>query len=285
MKRLIIIISAIVISACEAGLDYSRVESDECIYVNAIIGNYALSAVNAYVAIPMNSEDYGKCRKTVSVSGSIGGRPMALKDHLGDAYFDEGTQILNGEEIHPGDMIEIKASAEGVSDICARTKVPEEINLISARIVERKRGFITFEIIYEEEPGYEGYYGIYFYNNDISEGPGLLLPESYDMIVSHWSGGEIVIWDRHKVSREGNVVTFRTSVEIRDGINASGYLVTLYSLSPETFYYLRGEYIRSSTGFAALGMGTPAFTYSNVIGGTGIAGSYWGTDITLNQYD
>lgn len=280
MKRLIIIISAIVISACEAGLDYSRVESDECININAIIGNQ-LSVVTAHVAIPMNSEDYGKCRKTVSVSGSIGGRPMALEDHMGDAYFDEGTKILNGEEIHPGDRIEIKASADGIRDVWAETKVPEEINLISARIVERKKGFITFEIIYEEEPGHEGFYGVHFYNNDISEGAGILLPESYDMIVPHWTGGEIVIWDKHKVSREGNVVTFRTSVEIREGTNASAYLVTLYSLSPETFYYLRGEYIRSSTFFAALGMGTPAFTYSNVIGGTGITGSFWGTGITL----
>ena len=280
MKRLIIIISAIVISACEASLDYSRVESDECININAIIGN-RLSVVTAHVAIPMNSEDYDICRKTVSVSGSIDGRPMIFTDHLGDTYFNEGTQVLNGGKIHPGDRIEIKASADGIRDVRAETKVPEEINLISARIVERKKGFITFEIIYEEEPGHEGFYGVHFYKNDISEGAGILLPESYDMIVPHWSGREIVIWDKHKVSREGNVVTFRTSVEIRDETNASAYSVTLYSLSPETFYYLRGEYIKSSTSFAALGMGTPAFTYSNVIGGTGITGSFWGTGITL----
>jgi hypothetical protein len=28
-------------------------------------------------------------------------------------------------------------------------------------------------------------------------------------------------------------------------------------------------------------MGTPAFTYSNIIGGTGIAGSFWATDTTM----
>jgi hypothetical protein len=28
-------------------------------------------------------------------------------------------------------------------------------------------------------------------------------------------------------------------------------------------------------------MGTPAFTYSNIIGGTGITGSFWATDTIM----
>ena len=40
-----------------------------------------------------------------------------------------------------------------------------------------------------------------------------------------------------------------------------------------------------TTGFASIGMSTPAFTYSNVIGGIGTVGSYWETRMTIKMKD
>ena len=43
--------------------------------------------------------------------------------------------------------------------------------------------------------------------------------------------------------------------------------------------------IHENTGLASIGMGTPAFTYSNVIGGIGTVGSYWETRMTIKMKD
>lgn len=68
MKRFIFIISILImISACEAPLDYSRIDSKECIFVETLIGNTPAAVITAEVVIPMHSEDYDKCKRDVSV--------------------------------------------------------------------------------------------------------------------------------------------------------------------------------------------------------------------------
>ena len=264
------------ISACEAPLDYSRIDSQECIYVEALIGNTPASVITTGIMIPMHSEDYDKCKRDVSVYGTIGGRPIDFIDHENDPYSQSG---MFTHEIHQGEKIEISAWAEGVEKVHAETTVPEEIRLKSCRMTGRGEDFITFEIVYEEDPEDEGFYGIKFQDIRISEAPGIILAESYDMVISGSLFGDILIWDRHRARKEGNTVTFRTSVDVRSG-GKDSYEVTLYRLSPETFHYLRGLYIKT-TNFPSTGMGTPAFTYSNIIGGTGIAGSFWATETTM----
>ena len=276
MKRFIFIISLIMISACEAPLDYSRIDSQECIYVEALIGNTPASVITTGIMIPMHSEDYDKCKRDVSVYGTIGGRPIDFIDHENDPYSQSG---MFTHEIHQGEKIEISAWAEGVEKVHAETTVPEEIRLKSCRMTGRDEDFITFEIVYEEDPEDEGFYGIKFKDIRISEAPGIILSESYDMVISGSLLGDILIWDRHRARKEGNTVTFRTSVDVRSG-GKDSYEVTLYRLSPETFHYLRGLYIKT-TNFPSTGLGTPAFTYSNIIGGTGIAGSFWATETTM----
>ena len=88
----------------------------------------------------------------------------------------------------------------------------------------------------------------------------------------------ILIWDRHKVIKENGKVTFRTYIDTGGDYNE--YDITLYRLSPETFLYLRGKHMTMSE-FPSIGMSTPAFTYSNVAGGIGIVGSWWGTEMIL----
>ena len=276
MKRFIFIISLIMISACEAPLDYSRIDGQECIYVEALIGNTPASVITTGIMIPMHSEDYDKCKRDVSVYGTIGGRPIDFIDHENDPYSQSG---MFTHEIHPGEKIEITAWAEGIDKVHAETTVPEEIRLKSCRMISRDEDFITFEIVYEEDPEDEGFYGIKFKDIRISEAPGIILSESYDMVISGSLFGDILIWDRHRARKEGNTVTFRTSVDVRSG-GKDSYEVTLYRLSPETFHYLRGLYIKT-TNFPSTGMGTPAFTYSNIIGETGIAGSFWATETTM----
>ncbi len=264
------------ISACEAPLDYSRIDSKECIFVETLIGNTPASVITTGIMIPMHSEDYDKCKRDVSVYGTIGGRPIDFIDHENDPYSQSG---MFTHEIHPGEKIEITAWAEGVEKVHAETTVPEEIRLKSCRMTGRDEDFITFEIIYEEDDADEGFYGIKFKDIRISEAPGIILSESYDMVISGSLLGEILIWDRHRARKEGNTVTFRTSIDVRSG-GRDSYDVTLYRLSPETFHYLRGLYVKTSS-FPSIGMGTPAFTYSNIIGGTGIAGSFWATETTM----
>ena len=84
-------------------------------------------------------------------------------------------------------------------------------------MISRDEDFITFEIVYEEDPEDEGFYGIKFKDIRISEAPGIILSESYDMVVSGSLFGDILIWDRHRARKEGNTVTFRTSVDVRSG--------------------------------------------------------------------
>ena len=135
--------------------------------------------------------------------------------------------------------------------------------------------------LYVETDDEDGYYGIVFNDHNISEAPGFTMAESFDMIIYNYhfvTEKNILIWDRHKVIKENGKVTLRTYIDTGGDYNE--YDITLYRLSPETFLYLRGKHMTMSA-FPSIGMSTPAFTYSNVAGGIGIIGSWWGTEMIL----
>jgi len=270
----VLLIILLTLVSCEADIDFNRIDGEPCIFLDGMIGNAPASLISAQVATPMNmgKEDMSKAK--VKLTGTISDESISFSKEEGGLFF---------HEIRPGDKIEIHASAAGVSDVHASTIVPEPINLISSRIISKEGTFITFEIIYEENAGEEGYYGIMFNDTSISEAPGILLSESYDMVVPFGQlEGTILIWDRHKTRREGDRSVFKTSIDT-DSEKTTQYSIRLVSLSPEAYMYLRNIYIKTSTNFGAVGMGTPAITYSNVIGGIGVVGSWWVEDALLTE--
>ena len=277
-KHIYILALLLLCCACEAPLDLNRIDSSPCIMANTLIGNAEPSRLYVKIAVPMNSEDRSLEVNRVSLNGQVEGRKMTFKDISTD--FGQGAYEYT-PEISPGDRIRIEASAAGVPETYAETTVPQPMNLTSAWILEREKSFITIEISYEEEE--DGHYGIIFHDTDISEAPGILMSESYDMIVSYSTlEREILIWDNHKVEKVGKKRIYKTSLDM--GSNRNSYEVSLVSLSPEAFNYLRGCYMKT-TNFASIGMSTPAFTYSNVIGGIGTVGSYWETRMTIKMKD
>lgn len=277
-KHIYILALLLLCCACEAPLDLDRIDSSPCIMANTLIGNAEPSRLYVKIAVPMNSEDRSLEANRVSLNGQVAGKAMTFKDISTD--FGQGAYEYT-PQISPGEKIRIEASAAGVQGTYAETTVPQPMNLTSARILEREKSFITIEISYEEEE--DGHYGIIFHDTDISEAPGILMSESYDMIVSYSTlEREILIWDKHKVEKDGKKRIFKTSLDT--GGNKNSYAVSLVSLSPEAFNYLRGCYMKT-TNFASIGMSTPAFTYSNVIGGIGTVGSYWETKMTIKMKD
>ena len=278
MKHIYILAILLLCCACEAPLDLNRIDSSPCIMVNALIGNIESSKSYVKVVVPMNSEDKSLGEKKVYLHGEVAGRKMEFKDI--SMNFGQGAHEYT-PEISPGEKIRIEASAAGVPEVYAETTIPQPMNLTSACILEREKSFITVEITYEEEE--DGYYGLIFHDTDISEVPGIQMSESYDMVVSYSSlEREILIWDKHKVRKDGKKRTLTTYLDT--DYDKDSYSISLVSLSPEAFNYLRGCYMKN-TGFAAIGMGTPAFTYSNVIGGIGTVGSYWETRMTIKMKD
>lgn len=278
MKHIYILAILLLCCACETPLDLNRIDSSPCIMFNALIGNTESSRHYVKVVVPMNSEDKSLGEEKVYLHGEIAGREMEFKDI--SMNFGQGAYEYT-PEISPGEKIRIEASAAGVPEVYAETTVPEPMNLTSIWILEREKNFITIEISYEEEE--DGHYGIIFHDTDISEAPGIQMSESYDMVVSYSSlDREILIWDKHKVEKDGRKRTLTTYLDTDH--DKDSYDISLVSLSPEAFNYLRGCYMKTS-GFATIGMSTPAFTYSNVIGGIGTVGSYWETRITIKMKD
>lgn len=278
MKHIYILTVILLCCACEAPLDLNRIDSSPCIMVNTLIGNTESSKSYVKVVVPMNSGDKSLGEKRVYLHGEVAGRAMTFKDI--STNFGQGAYEYT-PEISPGERIRIEASAAGVPEVYAETTVPQPMDLKSACILERKKSFITLEITYEEDE--DGYYGIIFHDTDISEAPGIQMSESYDMVVSYSSlDREILIWDKHKVEKDGRKRTLTTYLDTDH--DKDSYDISLVSLSPEAFNYLRGCYMKT-TGLASIGMSTPAFTYSNVIGGIGTVGSYWETRMTIKMKD
>lgn len=271
---LVLFIILLTLVSCEADIDFNRIDGEPCIFLDGMIGNAPASVISAHVATPMHLGKENTSKARVNLTGTISDDSI---------IFSKDDQGLFFHEVKPGDKIEIRASAAGVPDVHACTTVPEPINLISSRIISKEGTFITFEIVYEEHAGEEGFYGIMFDNTSISEVPGIQLSESYDMVVPFGQlEGSILIWDRHKARKEGSRSVFRTSIDT-DSEKMTQYSIRLVSLSPEAYMYLRNVYVRSSTSFATVGMGTPAITYSNVIGGIGVIGSWWVEDALLTD--
>ena len=179
-KHIYILALLLLCCACEAPLDLDRIDSSPCIMANTLIGKAEPSRLYVKIAVPMNSEDRSLEVNRVSLNGQVEGRKMTFKDISTD--FGQGAYEYT-PEISPGDRIRIEASAAGVPETYAETTVPQPMNLTSAWILEREKSFITIEISYEEEE--DGHYGIIFHDTDISEAPGILMSESYDMIVSY----------------------------------------------------------------------------------------------------
>lgn len=282
MKRPYIFIFLLLFLSCETELDLSRVDGEPCIYMSALIGNSPESeeiVLYAMPCIPVSAEDTTMLEASVTLSGTAADYPISFNESKDNDYSSIAIYSLGfRQDIRPGDRIEIKASAKGFPSAEAVTVVPDPIRLINAEIVEKQGSFITFEIVYEEDEDEDGYYGIMFNDINISEVPGFTMSETYDMVISGYFYRDILIWDNHKVTKEDGKVRFRTYVDTRT--DRDMYDVTIFSFSRESFMYLRGKHIKSSN-FPSIGMGTPAFTYSNVIGGTGVVGSWWATETQL----
>lgn len=285
MKRPYIFIFLLVLLSCEAELDLSRVDGEQCIYLCTMIGNSPESKENLLYAIPcipIAGEDIGALDAKVTLSGTAAHKSISFNKSKDSDFSSVPVYSLGfKQDLRPGDRIEVKASAKGYPSVKAETVVPEPIRIVSADIVEKEGSFITLEIVYEEDDDEDGYYGIMFNDHNISEAPGFTMAESFDMIIYNYhfvTEKNILIWDRHKVIKENGKVTFRTYIDTGGDYNE--YDITLYRLSPETFLYLRGKHMTMSE-FPSIGMSTPAFTYSNVAGGIGIVGSWWGTEMIL----
>jgi hypothetical protein len=250
--------------------------------MNCLIGSAGDKEIDVRAAYPLKSK--GKASIMIEPSDiclTLNQSPLDLRRPESDLY-GTGSVFTFDTEINPGDEIVVEAKKSGFPYVTAATRVPRPVKLISATVKNILSGYIEMEIIFEEDE--EGHYGILFNDFEISEAPGIVSAESYDMIIpDSILGKSVQLWNRNKEKREGKKVTVRTYVDI-DRINLPKSLdISILSLSPEAYRYLKGKYINRNINPAAIGMATPTFSYSNVIGGIGVIGSWWATKDVLHN--
>ena len=281
-KKTIYLLIGILLCSCQKELSSERIDGDLCLYMNCLIGNAGDKEIDIRAAYPLKSQ--GKASIMIEPSDiclTLNQSPLDLRRPESDLY-GTGSIFTFDTEINPGDEIVVEAKKSGFPCVTAATRVPRPVKLISATVKNILSGYIEMEIIFEEDE--EGHYGILFNDFEISEAPGIVSAESYDMIIpDSILGKSVQLWNRNKEKREGKKVTVRTYVDI-DRINLPKSLdISILSLSPEAYGYLKGKYINRNINPATIGMATPTFSYSNVIGGIGVIGSWWATKGVLHN--
>lgn len=221
-------------------------------------------------------------------------------------YAYKDTLYISTTVPQPGQTVKIVASTPEYGTATAEDVIPSKTEIKDLQIIPRKEatgngstiidqdGNITYteendvllyQITFQDTPGKSNYYSLQIWGND--DQLGVLLDFSVDPVFTQQQGildevfgSSMVNWRGRVFSDElfdGKVYTLQVKEQIRlDMVNSTKRHIRLYSLSESYYQYLLSlqniDYEGIMGGLTNVGLAEPVRIYSNVEGGTGIAG-------------
>ena len=294
---------ALLLGACEMKFEIKDVDGEDRIYIECTAST--LSDVSEITVVGVRSinkpaQDY-RTPAGLQVRMTIDGKEVDIIPS--ETNVNEERFIYEGA-VEPGQKIRIDASADGYASAYAETKVPYPVEDFDVRLEELGQEHYRLVLEYPDDPKTTDMYGAFFMTRKVresadgtvslyeSEQYGRFVHESDDFDVStmrfmDYDGVEMAVWnDSRAVSGGRQSVEFQIKRNNDYEHNISNYFgedkammrpqyrLLLLKLSPEYYRYLNGQWDSNNNILSWVGLSAATFTYTNVIGGLGVLGSF-----------
>lgn len=317
-----IIILALLCTSCNYSFDLKGLDGKGKIYVTCISrgADTTVFDVRTTVSIsdvPDRPLPVTSSRASLTVNGS--GAELLRSDGSVPGVAEGSFYTL--DRFSSGDVLEFRASVDGLDDVSARTQVPgsfPEVSVDAGLEMYEPDDYsesLRLTVKFMDDPSEEDFYGIIVKSRVTYDAGGSLDPadmpfkdyESYPYVIlpddndessskervlhvdydlrNSFEGSvsdvQLILWD--DVGFNGGTAsldlflnhepdyyfTFQGArVECR-----TEYRLLLLKLSPEAYYAAKACYICMHNSYGDIGLSSPAFIYSNVIGGIGYFGA------------
>lgn len=280
---LILILLLSSVSGCRYSFDIEDGGLEPCICVMSYICADSLFSADIYKTVPVylaGKEDMDLVSPSYSLK--CNGKEVETASF---GIADHGTGISSAA-FHAGDVLEITVSAEGMETARATTTVPGSFPEHSAETYVDEKGNNCARIHYKDDKNSVDYYAvavetsIIIQNEDsaplITTGFAMppsghnvtsIDPSAYSPVVHQFGDRCIFIWSDEE--NEDDIYELKYLTKRYSNVTETAVRFHLYRLSEEMYRYLYAQYDSIYNPFANMGLSSPAFTYSNVMNGTG----------------
>lgn len=297
---------ALLLGACEMKFEIKDVDGEDRIYVECTAST--LSDVSEITVIGVRSinkpaKDYST-PSGLDVKMTVDGREVEICPV--ESYANEERFAYEGA-VEPGQKIRIDVAADGYASAYAETEVPYPLEDFDVRLEDMGEEYYRLVLEYPDDPKTTDMYGAFFMTRKIRESADgtvseyetghydSFVHESDDFDVStmrfmYHDGIEMAVWnDSRAVSGGRQSVEFqiKRSKDYEHSITdyfgedrammRPQYRLVLLKLSPEYYRYVNGQWDSNNNVLSWVGLSAATFTYTNVIGGLGVLGSFSAT--------
>lgn len=307
-----LLLSFLMLASCEMDFDIKDGDGKDRLLVNCVAStmddDICLSVLGLR-SINKAPQDY-RSPSGLQVRFYVDGEERTISPWTGtapaDDYLHNGDRFSAGGGYKPGQNLRVEVSADGFEPACAETSVPVPVEDFSVELVRDGEHYYHVILTYPDNPDTQDMYGAVAMTRvmqEMSTGENYIYesPEYRDIIrysddmfditdfrlVPFRDGADMAIWNDSRKSEAGcQTVRFQIKGikdyervtndyfgEHRSMIRAQ-YKIFLLKLSPEYFRYLNGQADSGENVLGALGLASPTFTYTNVIGGAGVLGAF-----------
>lgn len=290
-------------SACEMEFEIQDVDGNDRIYIEctaSTLSDESEITVVGVRSINKPSKDY-QTPDGLKVRMIVDGKDVDLipVESIGneEMFRYDGTVV-------PGQKFRIDVSADGFLPAYAETVVPYPVEDFDVHLEDMGEDKYRLVVEYPDDPDTADMYGAFFMKRRVKlhqngtfdiyemEEYERFLHGSDDFDVStvrymDYNGLDMAIWNDSRASTGGRqTMEFQVSrskdIE-RVESNYFGteqvsicpqYRLILLKLSPEYYRYLNGQWDSDNNPLSWVGLAASTFTYTNVIGGLGVLGSF-----------
>jgi hypothetical protein len=241
--------------------------------------------------------------ESADISFTVNGTPKEVSHaYYGLGSVPAGCWFVTGEML-PGDVVEIRASAEGIPPVKASTVIPRSVEDINAE-TKVKNGLESLKLSFPDDPATRDFYGVQVLEEKTLEGEtsqSAIAPYHKKMqplggristdapyatigfngkylSYKYMTDLNIEAWPDKYSTKDGRFdMTFkfkeeREEDEEEETPDGSSYRhkIRIYSLSEEFFRYVKSREALSGNEFTEMGLAPMAIPFSNVEGGFGI---------------
>ena len=262
---LILILLLSSVSGCRYSFDIEDGGLEPCICVMSYICADSLFSADIYKTVPVylaGKEDMDLVSPSYSLK--CNGKEVETASF---GIADHGTGISSGA-FRAGDELEITVSAEGMETVRATTTVPGSFPEHSAETYVDEKGNNCARIYYKDDKNSVDYYAVAVETSITiqNEDSAPLITTGFAMPPSGIDEASI---DPSAYSPVVHQFELKYLTNRYSNVTETAVRFHLYRLSEEMYRYLYAQYDSIYNPFANMGLSSPAFTYSNVLNGTG----------------
>lgn len=298
-RNLLIITALLMLTGCKYPFELDQQDARPMAVIRSYLCADSLVTIDIRKTIPLS--------QLATADTTLNNPRFSLKCNGTDVDAAEsvmgGTMILRTDAFKSGDKIEVVFESDDMETAVARTVIPHPFPEYSLELTRSSYAERNLKISYKDDPDTDDWYGAIVKWNGIQETyVGLdelqyyevcdqdivpptgyndiqLEPETYSPIVISFNDYHNYLYIWKDTDEEDNVYDLHFNYKAQwvgniTGVKETEVQCTLFKLSEEMYMHMFAEFDYMNNPFMGAGLSSPAFTYTNVMNGTGYLCGY-----------